>query len=145
MDISAVREGLAGAVEAHCQEATGIQCFGYVPETINPPTFYAGEATINNLSTFGQTDEVEIVCRVFTSTADDREGQRLLDQLLRRTGPTSVREALALARGGPGEAALGGACDDLVVVRIQGYRLYRIAETEFYGAEILVRAIGDGD
>lgn len=141
MDISRVRQGIADAAAS----VAGLRCFGYVPDSITPPVFYAGEVEIDPEQTFGPMDKVQITCRVLVSRSDDRTGQKLLDGFLKRTGPTSIRAALAAARGAPGQAALGGVCDDMHVRRIQGYRLYRIGETAYFGAEIIVEAIGDGD
>lgn len=148
MEISVVKARLATAaraVERPFDEAGDLQCFGYVPNDIDPPCFYAGEATIDPNVTFGDDDIVEIICRLLTSTADDEAGQLLLDKYLARKGDSSVRAALLAARGAPGQAALDGACDDFNIQRVAGYRLYRVGERTFYGAEITIRAIGDGE
>ncbi|MER7002209.1 hypothetical protein ABT297_04060 [Dactylosporangium sp. NPDC000555] len=146
MYVALVRQRLAAAAATVVLPAglPKLQTFGYVPADIDPPCFYAGEAEYNPLTDFGATDTVTITCRVLTSTVDDEAGQLLLDQLLRRTGPTSVRAALERARGAPGQHALDGACDDFVVTRIAGYRLYRVADRAHFGAEITVKAVGDG-
>jgi len=145
VDISLVRTRLAAAVESVvASSGETINCYGYVPDSVTPPVFYAGEVTINPNGTFGGDDIVDITCRVITGHSDDKEGQRLLDEFLRRTGNSSVRAALHAARGAPGQYALNGACDDFSVQAVQGYRLYRIGSEVFFGAEIIVRAIGDG-
>jgi hypothetical protein len=146
MQIQLVRERLAAAV-AGVRGSNGevLQCFGYTPDAVTPPTFYAGEVTLNPNGTFNGFDTARVVCRVLTSHSDDKEGQRLLDELLRRTGESSIRAALLAARGAPGELALGGACDDLNVDAIQGYRLYRVGADVYFGAEIVVNVIGDGE
>ncbi len=146
MQIQLVRERLATAVEAvRGSNGEVLQCFGYTPDAVTPPTFYAGEVTINPNGTFNGFDTAKIVCRVLTSHSDDMEGQRLLDEFLRRTGDSSIRAAILAARGAPGEYALNGACDDVNVDAIQGYRLYRVGTEVFFGAEIVVNAIGDGE
>lgn len=148
MDVSIVRQRLADAVRDGVTlpaPLPKLQTFGYAPGTIDPPCFYAGEVDIDPNMDFGDDDKVIIVCRVLTSTADDKTGQLILDKLLCRKGLTSVRRALLAAAGGPGEYALGGAADDINVVKIDAYRLYRIGTETFFGAEIRVLAIGDGE
>lgn len=146
MQIQLVRERLAAAVEG-VRGGNGevLQCFGYTPDAVTPPTFYAGEVSLNPNGTFNGFDVAKVTCRVLTSHSDDKEGQRLLDEFLRRTGTTSIRAAILAARGAPGDYALSGACDDLNVDAIQGYRLYRVGAEVFFGAEIVVNVIGDGE
>lgn len=148
MDVSIVRRRLADAVRDGVTlpaPLPRLQTFGYAPGTIDPPCFYAGEVEIDPNMDFGDDDRVVITCRVLTSTADDEAGQLMLDQLLRRKGPTSIRRVLLEAAGEPAEYALDGAADDINVVKIDAYRLYRIGTETFYGAEIRVLAIGDGE
>jgi hypothetical protein len=150
MRISLVRRRLAAAVESvavttELGEIVRLACFGYVPDAVVVPCFYAGEVTIDPLVTFGTADNADITCRVLTSHSDDAQGQYLLDELLRRSGASSVRAALQTARGAPGEYALDGACDDFVVRAVQGYRLYRVGDTPYFGAELVIRAHGNGD
>lgn len=145
MDISVIKARLAAAAATVSADpvAGKLVGYGYTPDGPDIPCFYAGETTFQHNVTFGAVDQVEITCRVLTSTSDDEAGQRLLDKYLRRTGPFSIRAALLAARGDPGELALDGACSDFNIVRIQGYRLYRVgAETALFGAEIIVMAIG---
>lgn len=145
MDIQLVRTRLAAACTGVvASSGEKLNCFGYVPDAITPPVFYAGEITLDPNGTFGGFDQVEVTCRVLTSHADDAEGQRLLDEYLRRTGSSSVRAALLAARGAPGQYALSGACDDFNIKAIQGYRLYRVGTEVFFGAEIVVSVYGDG-
>lgn len=149
MDISIVKTRLAAAASTVAADpgAGKLNCYGYVPNDVDPPVFYAGEATFQHNITFGDVDQVEITCRVLTSTADaiGDVGQALLDKYLRRKGVFSIRAALLAARGAPGEMALDGACSDFNIQRIQGYRLYRVADKTYFGAELIVMAIGDGE
>lgn len=145
MYVGLVRTRLAAAVQGvYLSDGQKINAYPYVPDAPTVPCFYVGEAEYSAQDNFGGTDRVEIVCRVLTSTADDKAGQAALDQLLRRTGASSVRAALEAARGAPGQHALSGACDDFAVTRIRGYRLYRVGADAYFGAEITVLAVGDG-
>ncbi|GIJ51321.1 hypothetical protein Val02_82070 [Virgisporangium aliadipatigenens] len=140
MEISAVRKGLAAVVAAAIPE---LNCFGYVPNSIPEPAFVAGEVEVDfNKAMNRGLDQVSVRCRVLVSRAEDEAGQALLDAYLSGSGPESIRAAI---EGTPGVSqTLGGVCDDLVVERIRGYRMYTVAGTEFYGAEFLVTVIGKG-
>lgn len=139
MEISEVKQALADAVSG----IAGLNCYGYSPSAPSVPFFSVGEVVLDPNQTFGGSDVAEFTCRVCTSAADDRDGQLLLDQLLSRSGAMSVRAALFAARGLPGQEALDGAADDVVVLRIDGYREIQYGNNEsFFGAEITVRVIG---
>ncbi|MEV0227982.1 hypothetical protein [Nonomuraea sp. NPDC050786] len=140
--MGAVRKGLADAVR---DRTPSLNCFGYVPDSVPEPCFYAGEVDITFDRTFGRgLDEIEVTCRLLVSRADDRSGQAALDRYLAGSGPHSVKAALVAARGAPGEPALGGLCDDLHLMRVQAYRMYEVGQVLYYGAELVVRVIGRG-
>jgi hypothetical protein len=137
-----IREGLADAVRS---AIPSLNCFGYVPDAVPEPCFYAGEVEVDFDRAFGRgMDEIRVTCRLLVSRADDRAGQAALDRYLAGSGPLSVKAALVAARGAPGEAALGGLCDDLHLMRVQAYRMYQVGEIQFFGAELIVRIIGEG-
>lgn len=142
MDVGAIRAALADAVR---DAVPGLNCFGYLPDSVPEPCFYTGEVEITYDQVFQRgMDELLITCRVLTSRADDRSGQAALDSYLAGSGDLSVKAAIEAARGAPGEAALGGLCDDLHVRSVQGYRMYQVGEVYYYGAELVVRVIGEG-
>lgn len=142
MEPGAIREALAEAVGS---AITSINAFGYCPDSVPEPCFYAGEVEIDFDRAFQRgMDELRITCRLLVSRADDRSGQAALDRYLAGSGPDSVKAAIEAARGAPGQPALGGLCDDLHLMRVQGYRMYQVGEVQFYGAELIVRIIGEG-
>jgi hypothetical protein len=146
VDLEVVTERLAAAVDAY--EIPELTCLEYVPDRVVPPVGYCADITIDYEgvdATFGGDSGVLVVWRVLTSTADDKSGQALLKKFMASTGPTSMRAALLSARGAPGVAALGGACDDYHVRRVQGHRVYTVGTERFFGAEWLVHLIGEGD
>lgn len=142
MNVGTVRQRLAEA----CQTIEGLNCHGFVPDAVTVPCLFAAETevTFDRHSFNGKGDEAIVTMRVLTSKADDKGGQADLDAYLGR-GERSIKLAIEAARGAPGEAALSGACDDLRVTRVQGYRLYEHNGIDYYGAEILVQCIGEGD
>lgn len=142
MEPGAIRQALADAVH---DAIPSLNTFGYCPDSVPEPCFYSGEIEIDFDKAFGRgMDEMRVTCRLYVSRADDRSGQAALDRYLAGSGPDSIKAALVAARGAPGQAALGGLCDDLHLVRVQGYRMYQVGEVQFYGAELIVRLIGGG-
>ena len=136
MDLEAVCQGLATAAEA----VPDLNCTGHVPDSINTPAFFPAEVDIDFDKTFGGTDELTITCRILVGRADDKSSQAKLRWFLSR-GATSLKRAL---EGTPGVAqTLGGACDDVHVKRVQGYRFYQHGTNKYIGAELVVFVIGD--
>ena len=85
-------------------------------------------------------EEMVVLISVFSSTAEDESGQRVLDALLARKG--KVRQAIWDMRGEPGQAALGGAADDLYLFDISGYGMITVGDNgTLYGANLSVRVI----
>lgn len=147
MQISPIRDAIADAASAVVLPAGvgKLLCTGYVPDSVVTPCFYVAEVEINFDKTMGRKlDELLFTARAYTSRADDRAGQRLLDALLSGSGPASLKEALEAARGAPGELALGGLADDLHVQRVQGYRWFEHGTSTYLGAEFAIKVIGDG-
>lgn len=143
MDVGAIRAAVPAAVGTAIPE---LNCLGYLPDAIPEPCFYAGEVEIDFDKTFGRgMDEIELTCRLLVARGDDLSGQARLDAYMAGSGPRSVKAALVAARGAPGEYALGGLCHDLHLRRIQGHRLYQVGTVMYYGAEFIIRIIGEGD
>ncbi|SNY29043.1 hypothetical protein [Paractinoplanes atraurantiacus] len=153
MEISVVKKALADAVRAagiDIPRAGKLSCYSHSPAAPNVPAFTCGQVAVDPLGTFGQgngpgLETLDITCAVLTSAADDDAGQRLLDKLISKDGPYSIRQALIAARGEPGQLALGGVAHDVWVQRIDGYRMlsYGGEDANYYGADVLVRVIGD--
>ncbi|MFD4662457.1 hypothetical protein [Streptomyces halstedii] len=147
MEASAIRNAIADAARAvTLPEGIGkLTCTGYVPDAVVAPHFFCGEYTVDYDKAMGRgLDVVELTCRVLVGRADDRASQRTLDSLLAGSGPASLKAAIEAARGAPGEYALGGLAHDLHVMRMQGYRWYEHAGTDYVGAELIIKIIGEG-
>lgn len=147
MQPSAIRDALADAARAVVlpDGIAKLTCTGYVPDAITAPHFFPAEYTVDfDRAMRRALDEMEFICRVLVSRADDRAAQQILDSLLAGAGTASLKQAIEAARGAPGEYALGGLAHDLHVMRIQGYRWYEHQGTQYVGAEIVIKVIGEG-
>ena len=136
MDISAVRAGLAANAATLGGDLT---TFGFVPDAIVPPAFYAGEVEIDYTGAMARgMDVLTVTCRILVGRAEDKSSQSLLDGYLDGGGSGSLKTALEA------DCTLGGACDDLMVLRVQGYHYYELAGSTYVGAELVVKVIGSG-
>ncbi|MEU5769800.1 hypothetical protein ABZ782_28185 [Streptomyces asoensis] len=148
MQISAVREAIADAARAVVLPAglPKLTSSGYVPDAITAPHFFVAEYEQDFDKAMRRSlDEIVFTTRVLVGRADDQNSQRVLDAMLSGSGPASLKQVIELARGGPGEYALGGLAHDLHVMRVQGYRWYEHAGTTYVGAELMIKVIGQGD
>ena len=147
MQISPIRSAIADAARTVVLP-TGIGKLvstGYVPDAVVTPCFYVGEVDVTYDRAHGRgLDELLFTCRAYASRSDDAASQRILDALLSGSGTASLKAAIEVARGGPGEMALGGLADDLHVQRVQGYRWFEHAGATYLGAELVIKVIGSG-
>jgi hypothetical protein len=133
MEAAVVRERLAEAAKS----VPDLRAFAYLPEAIDPPTFVAGEVTIDyDQVEEGGWDQLEVICHLYTSTSLDRAGQKLLDGYLARTGSRSIKTALQA------DPTLGGICTTLRLTQATGYGKYEIAGATYYGSRLVVHVWG---
>lgn len=145
--MSAVREAIADAARAVVLPAGvgQLTATGYLPDAVVAPHFFCGEYSVDFDKAMRRSlDSVELTCRVLVGHADDKSAQKILDALLSGSGAASLKTAIEAARGAPGEYALGGLAHDLHVMRVQGYRWYEHAGTQYVGAELVIKVIGEG-
>ncbi|MET9583656.1 hypothetical protein ABZY10_11150 [Streptomyces sp. NPDC006539] len=148
MQPSSIREAIADAARAVVlPDGIGkLTATGYVPDAVVAPHFFCGEYSVDFDKAMNRSlDEVELTCRVLVGRADDKSAQVTLDNLLSGAGPASLKSAIEAARGAPGDYALGGLAHDLHVTRMQGYRWYEHQGTQYVGAELIIKIIGEGD
>lgn len=141
-EVTAVKDAMVSAFRTALPKS--VEVYYGVPGSMEFPCLCIGEVQITPNGTFGGAssgmETMVVTVSVFTSNADDRDGQRVLDALLGRKGV--VRSTLWAMRGAPGQAALGGAADDLTLFDISGYGMISIGESgSAYGATLSVRVI----
>jgi hypothetical protein len=135
--LQAIREGLAANMNA-------IPGLAASPWLLSNPTPPAAEIQPSEIE-FDQAsdrgfDRHLLIVRVFVAASTDRGAQNRLDQMLAGSGAYSVKAAIEADR------QLGGACDDLLVMRCSGYRVFsREGMPSVLGAEWEVQVIAAGD
>lgn len=150
MDINAVFAGLANAVDELPLQGTTlrVKAMDYLAENPPIPCFEVAEFQIRYNRTFATEAkpfgmaEVTITANLLLSRGDDESGQKEA-RALASSGTNTVIQAIHAARGAPGQAALGGACDDVVVRSAQGPRLADYGSAKYYVVEFSLFVIGD--
>ena len=141
-EVCAVKDAMVAGFRAVLPKAVDVY-YGVLSD-MEYPCVCVGEVQITPNGTFGGANSgmetMVVTISVFTSASEERDAQRLLDALLGRKGP--IRSALWAMRGAPGQAALSGAADDLVLFDISGYGQISIGDDgSAYGANLSVRVI----
>jgi hypothetical protein len=133
VDVEAVFDGL----RANAATLEGLRCYEYVPDSVAPPAFFPVDVVIDYVAALVTgMPQMTVRCQILTSRASDRSGQKLLKEYLAESGALSLPTAL---RSDP---TLGGACHDLQLQRINGYRIYEHQAQKFYGAGLELLVIG---
>lgn len=147
MDLYAVREAIAGAVQAGVTSSPPLTCFAFVPSDGPTPFLYVQVEGVAYDQTFGRgVDEITLTLMVMTALADDVSAQQLIDSYLSGSGPASIKEAVDAATAKFGGTAFDGICDDVHVQGTDGPPRWFDwnGEKKYYGAGLKVRVIGRG-
>ncbi len=123
MNIAALRAALATDIDA----IDDLDCVGYTPVDIVPPTAFVDAPVIQFDDTFGGDFTVTFPVVVLTSKADSESGQAALDTLL-----PQIRTAVS--------HTLGGTAQSAHVLRVEGYGAdtYQFAGLAYIGATFIV-------
>jgi hypothetical protein len=140
MDLNGICAAIAAAA-GNAESTPALTATGHVPDAITEPHFFVAEPAVDYDKTFGKTAEIELTCRLLVSRADDQTSQRLLRAYCSTGNDESVKDAIEAARGGPGQAALGGLADDLWVRRVEKPRWYEHAGTQYIGVDIQIKVV----
>ena len=109
------------------------------------PSINLGEAVCTQRrATHGGKQLWTITAYVFTSSADDLQGQQDLDVFLAESGSGSLLAALEAYRRGLFDADGDRLCDWLVVAQagVGGYRTYSTGVADLYGATVDLEVMG---
>lgn len=143
MDFETVSAALASAVTGLLayDGATKLRGFASLPGAIEPPTFAPTELEIGYHGTFQNRglSEITFTCGLFASLGDTDRGRKMLNGYLNPETGTSASIAATLET----DKTLGGACKQLVVLKVRGmYRLYEVGNNDYLGAMIDVKVWG---
>lgn len=142
MDLALIRTELARAL---APVRPVLNAYAYIPDAVSPPcAFFVPQRLAMDRAMGRGLDELTVTMRLLVSRADDLPSQRRLDDYLAGSGTGSIKAAFESARGGPGESALNGTCDDFLATAWDSYGLHEHAGVMFLGAELSIRIIGSG-
>jgi hypothetical protein len=143
-DLTAIREGLA----ANIAGLTGIQTSAYLLANPTPPAAEIEPGPIDYDKAFARgLDDWRFLVRVFVGLTSDIGAQKRLDVFLAPSGVNSIKAAIE------SDPQLGGACDDLRVMKCTGYKLFVREVTSagrgsplgpLIGAEWTVQVLAEG-
>lgn len=125
-DLAAIRAGLA----ARLATIEGLQQSAYVLAQPTPPAVEVMPGPIDYDLAMGRgLDRRNFTVRAFVGLTGDIGAQKLLDKLLAKDGPQSIKAAIE------SDPTLGGVVDDLHVRRNTGYRVFVKGSDQVLGSE----------
>lgn len=122
--LAAIRQGIAAKLTDAIDE---LQVSAFMLADPSPPAAHVVPTqTIFDAAFSRGADDVTLMVEVFVSdNAGDEGAQLLLDEYLEPFGARSVKQALEVPDDPSGRVTLGGACYDLRVQRVEGYRIFQ--------------------
>jgi hypothetical protein len=140
VNIAAIRAALGNAPANVAVGSAQLACTSYTPTSVMVPCFYPSEVQLGyatERNTFNGQPVIEATCMLLTAPeSQDQEGQALLDAYLSHPGSTSIKAALEA------DPSLGGLCKLVFVHDVDGYRLYTVGTTAYYGARFRILVMG---
>lgn len=136
-DLSAIREGLADALQAIPE----LQASPYMLANPTPPSAHVVPDEVQYDQTMGRGhDDWFMTVQAFVGIATDIGAQKRLDLMLNPSGAFSVKAAVEA------DVTLGATVDDVRVESCTGYRTYEMADgSHVLGAEWRVHVLAAGD
>jgi hypothetical protein len=144
LDLNAVATAVTAAVTAQAITLDGklVTAADFVPQAIDPPFFAVGEFENLVHRTYSGMNELTLKCAMYVSLATEDEGQRKCRAVASSSGANSVQGAVEAARGAPGQSALSGAANDIVLRNTSGPKVFEIAGKAYYGVEFELYVVG---
>jgi len=143
LEIDAVYQGLADAInDAQLPGNTAkIIALPFAPDSVVAPQLILADFVGDYDKTFDGLMELTINAWLLLARVVDKAGQQEA-QRLAGAGENTVRAAIQAARGAPGQMALNGAADDVVVRRVVGPRPFDWGESHYYGLQFTIFVMG---
>lgn len=131
--IKQLREGIL----TRLQEIDGLRAVSHAPDRVSPPAAAIELSSLEFGATYGPNavDTYQFTIRVYTSRSDDKAGQDRLDEFINAAGDKSVLQLLHA------DPTLGGIAQTLRVTGMDGYGVYDVGNTAYYGAEFAVTVL----
>lgn len=116
---------------------TSLSVYGYVPDSIEPPTAIIGvmDAIDYDASMQRGADKYEIPIYLYVSRVDAQDSQETLDGYLASSGASSVKAQVE------SDSSLNGEAQSVRVVGASNYGVYTINNIDYLGVEFIVEVI----
>lgn len=116
---------------------TSLSVYGYVPDSIEPPTAIIGvmDAIDYDASMQRGADKYEIPIYLYVSRVDAQDSQETLDGYLASSGASSVKAQVE------SDSSLNGEAQSVRVVSASNYGVYTINNIDYLGVEFIVEVI----
>lgn len=114
-----------------------LSVYGYVPDSIEPPTAVIGvmEGINYDASMQRGADRYEIPIFLYVSRVDAQDSQETLDGYLASSGATSVKAQVEI------DKTLNGEAQSVRVISAGNYGVYSINNINYLGVEFVVEVI----
>lgn len=116
---------------------TSLSVYGYVPDSIEPPTAVVGvmEAIDYDASMQRGADRYDIPVYLYVSRVDAQDSQETLDGYLASAGASSVKAQIE------SDSTLNGEAQSVRVTSASNYGVYNINNISYLGVEFIVEVI----
>ena len=116
---------------------TSLSVYGYVPDSIEPPTAIIGvmQAIDYDQSMQRGADKYEIPIYLYVSRVDAQDSQETLDGYLASSGASSVKAQVE------SNTTLNSQAQSVRVVNASNYGVYTINNIDYLGVEFIVEVI----
>ena len=131
--LTSIRNGIA----TNLGNITSLFVYGYVPDSIEPPTAIVGvvESVEYDTSMARGADTYEIPVLLYVSRVDAQDSQETLDTYLASTGANSIKAQIE------SDQTLSGSAMSCRVVEASNYGVYTINDIEYLGVEFEVSVV----
>ncbi len=116
---------------------TSLSVYGYVPDSIEPPTAVVGvmETIDYDASMQRGADRYDIPVYLYVSRVDAQDSQETLDGYLASAGASSVKAQIE------SDSTLNGEAQSVRVTSASNYGVYNINNISYLGVEFIVEVI----
>jgi len=131
--LTSIRNG----IRDNLANITSLSVYGYVPDSIEPPTAIIGVVdSVSYDSTMQRgADTYEIPIYLYVSRVDAQDSQETLDGYLASSGASSIKQQCE------SDLTLGGIASSIRVIEADNYGVYNVNNIDYLGVEFTVDVI----